>query len=80
MTRRNGVIAALAAMVSLMSGKAETKEDKALENKDRSLIFRLPKSSLHFNLDSYISYVFSLNGETVELTPQEMMAALRDKP
>ena len=67
MTRRQGMIAALTGLISIMTEKTRAQE---------SVLLKIPRGRVTFPLDSYDGYDFSLNGKTVRFTPQEVFDAL----
>ena len=75
MNRRSGVIAMLAAAAGLLSGRA--KASGAVKSDDGML---MPKGRLSFDLDSFTGFEFRQGDDTVTLTPEEIMAALKEKP
>lgn len=66
MTRR-GVLAALAATVAAMTANIG----------GQARYVRPEPSALRFDLRAFRSYTFTLDGESVTLTPEEMLAAIR---
>lgn len=75
MTRRSALLS-----TALVVG-ALTKDLRAQEKLVFSAKVRLLEpSALKFDLRGYKSYIFSLDGETLTFTPEEIMAALRGEP
>lgn len=70
MNRRNGILASLTAICGMMSGRA-------VRAGDAMPTLSLPKGEVTLPLDSFTFYNFTLHGETVRLTPEEVMAALK---
>jgi YD repeat-containing protein len=84
MTRRKGMIAALAAICGIMSDTAKTAEttDKSgwTWNHDANgnlVSITRPKGAITFPLDTYTEFVFTLDKEEVRLSPAEVFAALK---
>lgn len=82
MTRRNGVLAALAAICGLMSGRySRAGDSRWVETRDTHgnvTSITAPKGAVTMPLDSFTEYNFTLGNETVTLTPTEVMAALKE--
>lgn len=77
MTRRQGIIAALAALVGIQTGRAKAEPTLKMEGNGASASINFPRGALSFNIDSFTEYRFSMNGETITLKPSEVMDALR---
>lgn len=80
MTRRNGIIAMLSSMAALMSNRAELKADEKKEPHSGTMntIGNAGPQSVNFDLASFSKFNFRLGTETVSLTPEDIMAALKE--
>lgn len=73
MNRRNAVIAALAAIVGLTTGRARARSFAVVNSNS----ITIPKGAVSMDLDAFTDFEFTLGKETVKLTPAEIMAALK---
>jgi len=74
MNRRQGIIAVLAASVGLLSRKANADgtTDKAF------MVIQLSNPrNITFNLDGFKDFTFTQGIDTVTLSPEEIMAAIK---
>ena len=74
MTRRQGILAVLAAIVGTMSGRLRA---EGLINSTTTQSITLLPMSVTFPLDSYRDFTFICGKDSVTMTPAEIMAALK---
>ena len=79
MKRRQAIIAAIGAMVGIMSGKAKSEPFVTDTLKQSGVSFNLPPQSVAFSFDSYEKFTFTWKDKSITLTGEEMFAALNEK-
>lgn len=78
MTRRDGILAALAAMISVVMGnRTATADGNVLAQASDDVAIKVPKGGIYMNLDGWTDFNFSLGSETIKLTPEEIFLALK---
>ena len=78
MTKRQAILAAIGAMVGIMSGKAKSEPIGTTRTVQASeYSFTMPPQSVTFSLDSYEKFTFNWKGESVTITGKEMFDALK---
>ena len=79
MTRRNGILAVLAAAVGFMANRAKAGEplgSSAWTMTNGNIAFE--PMSMTFDLDVFKSFTFTQGKDKITFSPAEMMAALKD--
>ena len=76
MQRRQAIIAAIGAMVGIMSGKAKSEPVSGTAPMPQYSI-TMPPLSVTFSFDAYEKFTFNWKGETVTVTGKEMFDALK---
>ena len=78
LTRRQGIMAAIAGVIGIMSGRAKT-EQLVSGTSNITLNPNAPQS-VSFSLDTFAKFTFRLGDEEVTVTGKEVFDALKHDP
>jgi hypothetical protein len=77
MTRRQGIMAAIAGVIGIMSGKAKS-ENLLAPTGSTSLGLQQKPQFVIFDLNIFSKFTFSLDGESVTVTGKEIFDVLKE--
>ena len=76
MTRRQGIIAAIAGVIGIMSGRAKTETIPGATGSS-NFVFQQQPQSVSFSLNTFSKFTFRLGDEEVTVTGKEVFDALK---